>query len=335
MKTDFVRGIRRQVGWFVMLGIGAVVLVLMVISIRTDVFAKKFTLYVSPQSAASFYIGQPVKFQGFTIGRVQDIELQQEGRVNISLRLLERYRGMLHEGAKARLTKEGLIGQQVVEISAGDIQSPALRDRERVGYETEATIEQLLLDLKPAVANADTLLREMAGFAEWLNDNEGNVRLAMEDIRKISAGLAAVGLKDIVIQLGQTLADMQTVMNQMVENRVAEQLASSLKMTRQVLENVEPMTRSLGKTGPKTMAHVNRLMARLDKLTESLNVIAADLEELTPELPGLARETKSTIGEIQGLLRGLRGSWMFGDGGETTDGREENRIAPPALDMRP
>jgi len=251
------------------------------------------------------------------------------------LRLLERYRGMLHEGAKARLTKEGLIGQQVVEISAGDIQSPALRDRERVGYETEATIEQLLLDLKPAVANADTLLREMAGFAEWLNDNEGNVRLAMEDIRKISAGLAAVGLKDIVIQLGQTLADMQTVMNQMVENRVAEQLASSLKMTRQVLENVEPMTRSLGKTGPKTMAHVNRLMARLDKLTESLNVIAADLEELTPELPGLARETKSTIGEIQGLLRGLRGSWMFGDGGETTDGREENRIAPPALDMRP
>jgi len=39
-STDFVSGIKRQVGWFVMLGIGALILVVLIVSVRSNVFSK-------------------------------------------------------------------------------------------------------------------------------------------------------------------------------------------------------------------------------------------------------------------------------------------------------
>jgi phospholipid/cholesterol/gamma-HCH transport system substrate-binding protein len=89
MDDPYVGNIRHKVGWFVMFGLGAIMVILLVETLRTEVFARKFTLYVQPSSASSFYVGQEVKFQGFTTGRVGDIVLQKQGEVRVSLRLLE------------------------------------------------------------------------------------------------------------------------------------------------------------------------------------------------------------------------------------------------------
>ncbi|MDQ6972962.1 MAG: MlaD family protein, partial [Mariprofundaceae bacterium] len=150
---EYVSGVRRQVGWFVMLGLGAIVVLLLVATLRTEVFAGKSTLFVSPPSASAFFIGQEVKFQGFPIGRVDDIELQASGEVRIALRLLERYRGMLHQGSAVRLVKPGLLGQETVELSSGDVQTAILGDGAQVAFIEQATLEQLLMDMKPAVAS--------------------------------------------------------------------------------------------------------------------------------------------------------------------------------------
>jgi len=334
MQDDFVSGMRRQVGWFVMFGIGILVLLLLVTSIRTNVFAKQFYIYFYPPSAASFYEGQPVKFQGFAIGHVDKIELEQDGKVKITLSLLDRYRHMIHQSAVARVTKEGLIGEQVVEVTTGEEEGPTVTEGKIIGYETEASFEQLLADLKPAVGNANVLLREMASLAVWLNDPYGDVREAMAGIKDVTTGLRGDRVGKMMEELTGTLAQLQKFAEMLNKQNVAQELSSSLHLMSEILDDLLPMSEALGKEGTATVENINELIRNLNKLSKSLNIVAADLSEMTPELPGLARESRETIEDINGLVKGLQGSWLFGGSGGKKDS-EGAMTAPPALDMRP
>jgi len=326
---------QRQVGWFVIVGIGAILFVLLMISLRTDVFAKKFYLYVSPPSASGFYVGQPVKFQGFAIGRVGDMELMEKGGVRITLQLLERYKGMLHVGATARISKEGLIGEEVVEMVSGPGDKSEVRDGQQVEFETAASIEQLLQDAKPAVSNANVLLAEMADLAKWLNDPNGSFRQMTARLNESTRGMNRENVDKMMTTLAQILENMQSLTGEMEKTHVAERLSSSLKMTTDILQDLKPLSEQIGKQGPETFAHVNSLLQHVDKLSQSLDVVAADLSELTPELPGLARESKATIAEIRSLLAGMQDSWLFGGGGEELPTKTSDKVAPPVLEMRP
>ncbi len=327
-----ISGMRRQVGWFVVIGVGAIILILLITSLRTDVFAKKFNLTFSPPSAAAFYVGQPVKFQGFTIGRVGDMELLSAGKVLITLRLLERYRRMVHQNGVARIVKEGLIGEQVVEVTAGDSSSPPVHDGQALQYETEASIEQLLQDMKPAVANANTLLRETAELATWLNDPYGAVRQISARLNAASQGMSRESVEGMVKDFAAVIAQMKSITGEFNQYHVAANLSDSLKMTTKILNDIQPLSQKLGEQGPESFEQINSLLHHVDKLSQSLDVVVSDLSELTPELPGLVRESRKTIHEMQELLKGMRGSWLF-DG--DTSGNNEPSVAAPVLDMRP
>ncbi len=333
-QEDFVASTRRQVGWFVILGIGVLLLVLLVSSIRTNVFSKQFYVYFFPPSASSFYEGQPVKFQGFAIGHVDAIELLEEGKVKVTLELLDRYRSMIHKGSVAKLIKEGLIGEQVVEVTAGDEKLSPVNEGDVLDYETEASFEQLLADLKPAVSNANILLRELASLATWMNDPKGDVRVAMAGLKEVTKGVKGEKLEALIEQFTVTLSNLQSFSKTLNDQRVAQKLAGSLTSMGEILDDMRPLTEAIGKDGKATVEHMNALLKNVDQLSSSLNIVASDLSELTPELPGLARESRETVEEIKRLIKNLQGSWLVGGGGARRDDGAAP-TAPPALDMRP
>ncbi len=334
-QEDFVSSMRRQVGWFVILGVGILLLLLLVVSVRTNVFAKQFYVYFFPPSASSFYEGQPVKFQGFAIGHVDNIELQEQGKVKITLALLERYRRMIHEDSIARVIKEGLIGEQVVEVTAGDTKVPAIQEGKILGYETEASFEQLLADLKPAVGNANVLLKELASLATWMNDPGGDVRIAMAGLKQVTQGVKGEKLEAMIEQFTSTLTHLQKFSEALNQQHVAKELSSSLKLMSNILNDLQPLSQAIGKEGAVTVEHMNALMKNVDQLSNSLNIVASDLSELTPELPGLARESRETIEEIKSLIKALQGSWLVGGESKRKSADEGAAAAPPALDFRP
>ncbi len=333
-RDDFVSSMRRQVGWFAILGVGALLLVLLVASMRSNVFATKFFIYFSPPSASSFYEGQPVKFQGFAIGHVDQIELQKEGNVRITMELIDRYRNMLHKDAIVRVTKEGLIGEQVVEITAGDEKKGVVVDGDALRYETEASLDQLLIDLKPAVSSANVLLGELASLAKWMNDPKGDVRMALAGIREVTRGVRGDKLESMIEQFTATLVHLQKFAKELDQQQVAQNLSASLKSTSKILDDLRPLSEAMGKKGGETVEHVQALLVNVDQLSKALNIVASDLSELTPELPGLARESRQTIIEMKQLIKNLQGSWLVGGDKQKSDDADAV-AAPPSLDLRP
>ncbi|MDX8391578.1 MAG: MlaD family protein [Mariprofundaceae bacterium] len=323
-------GMRRQVGWFVMLGMGAIVVLLLVASIRANVFASKFTLYVQPPSAAAFFVGQSVKFQGFSIGRVSDIALQPQGEVRIALQLLERYHGMLHQGSAARLVKPGLLGQENVELTGGDIHAAVLAEGSLMPFREQATMEQLLMDMRPTVANADVLFGELVRAAKWLNDPEGDIRLATANIRTATEGVDQGAVQHAVSRVSGAALQFEKLSRQLVDHKAGEHLAQSLQQTARVLKIIEPLSSELGRQAPAALAQGRALVRRLDELTRSLNGIAADMQQMTPVLPGLAEESRGAMLEMRRLAGAVRNSWLGGGGVETIPTGNAS-VAPPPL----
>ncbi|OIO70536.1 MAG: hypothetical protein COW19_07015 [Zetaproteobacteria bacterium CG12_big_fil_rev_8_21_14_0_65_55_1124] len=333
-RGNFVDGIRRKVGWFVMLGLGAIVALLLVATLRTELFARKFTLYVAPPSASAFFVGQEVKFQGFTVGRVDDIELQPRGEVRIALRLLDRYRGMLHQGSTVQLVKPGLLGQEIVEVTSGDVQTAMLDDGAQLPFREQATLEQLLMDMKPAVASADSLLGELVQLARWLNNPQGDVRLATANIRAATQGVDQGAIQQTIVRVSEAAMQFERLSQQLADNGAGEHLAKSLQQTAQVLKNIVPLTEELRRQAPEALAQSRALVERLDDLSRSLNGIAADLQQLTPELPGLAQESRDAMVEMRRLAGSIRSSWLGGGASEAKPTGSE-LVAPPAMDVAP
>jgi len=331
---NYVAGMRRKVGWFVILGLGAIVVLLLVATLRTDVFASKFTLFVAPPSASAFFVGQEVKFQGFTIGRVDDIELQPSGEVRIALRLLDRYRGMLHQGSSVQLVKPGLLGQETVELTSGDVQSAMLSDGSQLPFREQATLEQFLMDMKPAVASADSLLGELVSLARWLNNPQGDVRLATANIRTATQGVDQGAIQQIMARVSEAATQFERLSQQLADNGAGEHLAKSLEQTAQVLKNIAPLTEELRRQAPEALAQSRALVERLDELSNSLNGIASDLQQLTPELPGLAQESRDAMVEMRRLAGAVRNSWLGGGSAEPVPSGSE-LVAPPATDVVP
>jgi len=333
--VDFVSKMKRQVGWFVLLGLGSLLFVVGLVSMRSNVFAEKFTLFVEPPSASTFYEGQPVKFQGFSVGHIDDIQLQHEGQVRIRLKLLERYRHMLHQGSMIHFVKEGLIGEQIVEITAGDVDKAPVQDGQLLKYQTEASLEQLLIDLKPAVGNANVLLEQMAKLSLWLNDPYGTLQSSFQNLSKVTEGIHGQDVTATVQTLRQMLDSLNQVIASVHDEKVVAHVQTSLLAVEEILHNLKPMSQSLGQQTPEALSQLRTLLKQVNQLSEELTVVSSDLTQLTPELPGVARAAKESLEEMKITLKALQESWLLGGDKKTTSVVDSVEVAPPVLESQP
>ncbi len=332
---DNVSKMKRQVGWFVMIGLGALIFVVVMVSIRSNVFAEKFTLFVEPPSASTFYEGQPVKFQGFNIGHIDNIQLQHEGQVRIRLKLLERYRHMLHQGSVVHFVKKGLIGEQIVEITAGNIKKPPLDDGQLLTYETEASLEQLLIDLKPAVSNANVLLEEMAKISLWMTDSKGSLQVVFQHLQKVTEGVQGKDLTATIHTLRQMLVNLNQVIASVHDEKVVSHIQTTLLATEKIMQNLQPMSQSLAQQAPQALEKFNLLLKQMNQLSEELTIASSDLTQLTPELPGVARQAKATLEEMKLTLQKLQQSWLLGGGKTPKSVVDTVEVSPPVLEVQP
>ena len=242
---------------------------------------------------------------------------------------------MIHQGAVIQFTKEGLLGEQVVELTQGDIKKPMVNSGEVLSYETEASLEQILTELQPAVGNANVLLRELASLSLWMNDPDSDLRVGMASVRKITEAIDGKSLELAIQTFTKALNQVEHIAKDLDEQKVALRLADSLSATTDILENIKPLSKSLGEHAPETIERTNELLTHVSELSAALNIVASDLSEMTPELPGLARDSRATLKEMQSLMKKLQGSWLLGSDSSEKIAPETLETAPPVLDMQP
>lgn len=240
-----------------------------------------------------------VKIRGVTVGGVEDVALQPDGSVELTLHIRKEVR--IPATATARIEPLSVFGPKFVDIAPGDDESagPFLRDGDQLA-ETVAPSEvvETLEEFSDVLAafdpeNLGTILTELARGLDGMGDDLGATVTAADQLsRDFTANRPVVDeLLADAVAVGDTLGPRG---EQLVG--IAERSASVLDLVRRredglgsTLQTVAQMSSDLAATIDAAAPALNPLVTGLDRVTAALHAELADIPTWTASNERIAR----------------------------------------------
>lgn len=264
-------------------------------------FTPTVRLYFYSGTADGMNKGMAVKLVGFNVGSVENISIEPDLRVKVELKIVEKYAPMIYSNAVVRLTREAVIGGNVLDVRPGTANVGPVADRSILRYERDPGIEGAVTKLLTQVA---PIVDDVRQITAYLSDPQGDFRQAMRNINltatqlnAASAGLsrltnAAVARLESGAQRASTVADG------------AEALVKDARATLAVL----------GDTLKKVDSTLPSIASKMEQGVENFRLTSEAIRGMVSgDLSGLVSETGSVVSDTGDVVRGLRRTWPLRD----------------------
>lgn len=288
--------------YFMLGAAGVMLVVLVMIAAKQDYFSRSTSIYFFTPNAQGLSKGMAVKFIGFKVGSVQEVSMEPNATVRVKVSLDDEYLHLIGQDARARLVKEALVGESVVEIVPGSQQvrqvtQGSVLEFER-GKDASAVVESLAAQLQPILADVNkitTSLQPIVGdihqTTSSINNPNGNIQQLLKNLNQ-----AAGNFRETVNQFTRLGANG----NEKLDD-------ASLKIGK-VLDNVNSSMGTLDKAIPKL---VDKVDATLDNVQSATSDIKNVTHGSAGEIPSLVRNANALVQDGQETLVGMKKSWPF------------------------
>lgn len=262
--------------------------------VKKGAFKAKSPIYFVADSGTDLSEGMPVKFSGFKIGKLNTLELDNEGHVQVEVSIETRYLELIRQDAVVTLIKEGVIGDGVLEISRGGEGKAVLQSGGRVSFERERGLGQAVVDVK------NRIMPILDDVYMTLHDPEGDVHQTFKNLREFSTEIRGTAKR-----MDRLLDGLDTTLH--------KDVGPMMHSLRQSAKNAESLTSQLDQELPALLLKADTTMGSLSKASETLNDAVQRSAPLLPGLMGGANETlvktQTLIGDTQEVVNSLSSSW--------------------------
>lgn len=257
---------------FMLGAIAVMLLVLAMIAAKQDYFSRSTAIYFFTPNAQGLSKGMAVKFIGFKVGSVREINMEPNATVQVKVSLDDEYVHLIGQDAKARLVKEALVGESVVEIIPGSQQvrqvtQNSVLEFER-GQDASTVVENLAAQLQPILSDIHQIT------------SSGDIQQTMKNLNQ-----ASDAFRQTVNEYTQLGAG---------GNKAMERINSSME--------------TLDKAIPKL---VDKADATLDNVQAATADIKKITNDSAGEIPSLVRNANALVQDGQETLGGVKRSWLL------------------------
>ncbi len=266
MKKNSINNIK--LGIFIIAGLFILVVSLYLIGKNQHFFGSNFVLKARFRNVEGLMPGNNVRFSGIQCGTVKDIEIVNDTTIEVTLLIDQKTNPYIHSDAMASIGTEGLMGNKVINISAGATNAPAMPDGGILRTSAGMGIDAMLSSLGTTGDNAAAISVNLRETSERLN-NSSLVRELLADT------IIADDLRRILHNFHDASIDIKvaaTGIKQMIdETQKGEGTLGVLLKDRQAATEVA-----------QAINHINSAAARSDALIAELEIIvsavSADLD---------------------------------------------------------
>lgn len=293
------KNLEKKVGVFVLLALVGVLGVVLFIVIENDLFTSTFNVRLTAPKGTGFSQGMPIKLSGFRIGRVKSITLNDSAAVDVVLQIDKKYRKWMRKDSVARLLKEGMIGDYIIEISSGTL--PELipenglitlgksKAFDEIADEIAEKVKPVLMDIRDIISYVNSEDGDVKRTLRNLNTFTGN----MEKSRQKADTLLDTGTKSVA----STVKRFDVILTKS-EGRVDQ--------AGPILVKVDNSLQTLDKKLPQMLEKIDLTLNHLETMSKELK--GATSENL-PQIPRLLDKTEGVIDQSEGLLEGMKSVW--------------------------
>ena len=204
---DRMAVLERKVGLFAFAGLGALLLLFVVVAVEQGMFASTTKFRFQTNDAGMIHEGMEVRLSGFKVGKLLDISLKDDGAVEVQFFVNNKYLLNVRHGAKVRLVEQGLFGGGILEIVPGPKDQPGLEINELLPFERKLGLSELAHDLveriKPILDNVQ-LATASLNASDGLINHVKQVTVKFEKTGQ-DISLLADQSRDAVAELNQNV----------------------------------------------------------------------------------------------------------------------------------
>lgn len=255
---------------------------------KKGVFEKVYTFTLAAKTGDGLTKGMPVLFSGFTIGKVDNVELNDQGIVIIKIKIPKRHSKWIRFDSTFSFDKP-LIGAPIISVKTENMSSRPLSEKDVLEIRTVNDINEVIKRIHPIL---DTITR-VAGNIETVSANVAKLTGTFSS--KSSILEMAVNDPDSVKSFHESMKSMKVI---------TSRLEDTLKKVDAMADKTD--TKIYGSEGALSLANniLKDLIAKLQNLdttVSNINTISNSTAESTKDLKQLRGEIDITIYSIKEL----------------------------------
>lgn len=306
-KDERFINLDKKVGLFFIVTIAAILAVFLYTMIQQGIFTHRTRVYFIADSGHDINEGAKILLSGFNIGKVTGLTLEDMAKVKVEMSVNSKYMKWIKVDSKARLFKESLMGDMVVEIKPGSPTAAAADEGAILVFEREKAIGEIAEELGKEVK---PVLKDLVELIHYINDPRGDVKQTLVNIEKISGRL-----EETQRRLDSLLANSEKEVHE-----AAKQTGATLDSTRQAIRNIDGTVCEVGATVRNVDVIVKKLdtalpgiIEKTNKSLDNIQKITADVktgtEQAVPRVPVIVKGAQEAVQDVRDLAGNAKKIW--------------------------
>ncbi len=200
------KGNKMRLGIFVSVGIALFIVGIYFIGEKQQLFSKTFHVSGVFKDISGLTIGNNVRFSGINVGIIDDIQQITDTTVRVDMQIDEKTRKFIKKNAKAVIGSDGLMGNKLLIITAGEPGKQPIADNDVIETTQPVTMDDILLKLKVTADNAATITDDLSIIMKNMREGKGTIgKLMMDTVLAENVGDAMVNIKQAAGGLKQNM----------------------------------------------------------------------------------------------------------------------------------
>ena len=262
-STSYQRAI--VVGIFVFLGVAIFIITVLTLGSQHKTFEHTITVKSFFDDVNGLQKGNNVWFSGVKVGTIGNIKLQEDGKVEVDIRVEVQSVKYIPKNAMVKLSTDGLIGNKIIEIYGGTPGTPSISNDDVLNNEKQIATDEMMNTLSKNNDNLYSITNSFKLISSRLADGKGSLgklltdesfsiqlietinglHKASENLEKLSANIAIYTSK---------FNDKGTLANDLVSDTL---IFSKLRATVTKLENIADSSQSVITNFKATTSTIN------------------------------------------------------------------------------
>lgn len=316
MKIKFSK-FEKMSGLFVGVFILGFLSFLSYISLSKGWFSSKTQFTTSITTAHGIRSGTPVLFEGLQAGVVTDLDLEKPGEIIVHFEILSKFAGKLTEGSRVNINRPFIIGEKVLDISAGDRAAALIPPGSALPSEKSMDLMDFMSGRK-----LGPVLHDMRGLIENLNHLASSLfnKKRTEDFIEIYDQL-----KPLLTNLNRMSLQVNQLTTGLNKNNRMTKAFQSMEETSEQMNKFLP---AIAQSAPEISNNVKELTTKLNTLVTEMNTFLPMMKEVGPDLPRVGRRAVEALDETVVTLKALQESFILKSSTEKVRAKEEAERLP-------
>jgi len=269
MKTEV------KVGLFIILTVLFVMAGLGYMAYKKGVFQTEETFTLSSRTGDGLTVGMPLIFSGFKIGKIVDLELDDQGIVLVKIKVPSQHFKWLRADSKFILERP-LIGSTKLVAVTTNMNSPLLTAKSVPSVTEVNDINETIKKFEPVLEKVSLILNHVEKLTRSLAGKKSLVEMALGDKESINALYGALKNAKSITQRADGLLE-----------RTGEELYGQDGIKPAVINVLQEL-----------VVDIRKLGNTLDNVTK----ISADAADSTTDLKQLRNELDETVNSVNNLV---------------------------------